>query len=143
MLGSLARWLRMFGYDCAFFATELDDPELAVLAQKEGRWLLTRDRELAASGPRTVLIRSTDLDEQLREVLQRRRLQPRPDLVHSRCSACNGELAATTAEQVAGQVPPHVAKTVDSYKVCCDCGRIYWRGSHTERIVARMERVCT
>ena len=58
MLGSLARWLRFFGFDAAYMDPSTDDRRLAERASTEDRWLLTRDRELASIGPRTMLLRS-------------------------------------------------------------------------------------
>jgi uncharacterized protein with PIN domain len=141
MLGSLARWLRLFGFDCTFSA-ELDDSQLARLAEVEQRWLLTRDRELATKGPRTLLVRSTKLDEQLLEVLSRRRLHLEVSLEQARCSVCNGELRAIDSIEAIESVPPHVAQTVETYRQCQDCRRVYWNGSHTSRILDRMERIC-
>jgi uncharacterized protein with PIN domain len=141
MLGSLARWLRLFGFDCRFLGPA-DDDRLAEIARREGRWLLTRDRELAAVGPRTVLIRAGRLDEQLREVFERHDLCPVPTLEQARCSACNGELEEADRETVKGRVPPYVARTAERFRACRDCGRVYWPGSHVERILRRMERIC-
>jgi uncharacterized protein with PIN domain len=140
MLGSLARWLRLFGFDCLFSA-ELDDDQLAYLAEQEQRWLLTRDRALAASGPRALLVRSTGLEEQLLEVLMRRRLCPEVSLASSRCSVCNGNLKPIAKHEAGELVPPHVAETIDVFHQCQSCCRVYWHGSHTARILARMERV--
>jgi len=141
MLGSLARWLRFFGYDCVY-PGPVDDHALAKMAQNESRWLLTSDRELASIGPRTTLIRSRDLEAQLVEVFDRHGLRPEPTLEHSRCAACNGDLAAVNPDQVAAAVPPHVAKTATRFRRCAQCGRVYWPGTHSGRIVGRMERVC-
>jgi uncharacterized protein with PIN domain len=141
MLGSLARWLRLFGFDCLYLSGA-DDQELARLASHEGRWLLTRDRDLAAVGPRTVLVRSDELEGQLREVFERHGLCPEPSLELARCSACNGELVATERDQVLHKVPPYVARTAERFRSCRSCGRVYWPGTHSERISARMKRVC-
>ena len=141
MLGTLARWLRFFGYDCTF-DTDLDDDQLAELAGREGRWLLTCDRELAAAGPRTSLVRAGDLEDQLVEVLERHGLQPAATLDSARCGHCNGELRPAEGEEVAQRVPPYVARTSERFRVCDGCGRVYWPGTHARRIVARMERVC-
>jgi len=140
MLGSLARWLRFFGYDCEF-RVDLEDGELAELARREERWLLTRDRGLAALGPRTSLIRAGDLDGQLVEVFQRHGLQPTADLDRARCGECNGELLPAPSADVAGRVPPYVVRTAERFRTCGRCGRVYWPGSHARRIVARMGRV--
>jgi len=141
MLGSQARWLRFFGFDCAYPGV-VDDAVVAAFAKEEGRWLLTRDRELAAVGPRTVLIRADTVDEQLLEVFSRHRLRPDSTLEHARCSACNGKLQPVDREQAAASVPPYVAATAERFRRCRDCGRVYWPGTHSVRILQRMQRVC-
>ncbi len=140
MLGTLARWLRLFGYDTLFLGP-VEDRVVAKRAAAEERWLLTRDRELAAVGPRTLLVRAEDLEEQLREVFARLELAPAAGLAGSRCAECNGELEAVEPEEVAAQVPPHVRRTAGRFRRCRGCGRVYWPGSHSGRIVARMHRV--
>lgn len=139
MLGTLARWLRFFGYDCVF--AELPDDEVLRRARAESRWLLTRDRELAARGPRTLLVQAEELEEQVAEVISRLELTPDPTLEHARCGACNGLLEPTSPETAQPLVPPHVAATASSFRHCAGCGRVYWPGSHSPRIVARMERM--
>jgi uncharacterized protein with PIN domain len=141
MLGSLARWLRFFGYDAEFGDPSLADHVLVDRARTEGRWLLTRDRGLASFGPRTVLIRSDELDGQLVEVCQRLGLRPEPGLERARCGECNGELKPVDADQIAELVPPYVFRTAERFKRCDGCGRVYWPGSHGERIVEKMQGV--
>jgi len=140
MLGSLARWLRLMGFDAAFEA-DLPDAALARRAAAEGRWLLTRDRELAAAGPRTVLIRSEGLEDQLVETFTRLGLVPDPRLVGTRCAACNGTVRPVAREAVAGRVPPFVMATAEAFRACEGCGRVYWRGSHVTRIEERIARI--
>lgn len=141
MLGSLARWLRLWGYDAVYLGTEPADEELAERARREGRWLLTRDRELAAAGPRTVMIRSEPVDEQVAEVFERLGLRPGPDLAEARCAECNGAVADASREDVAGDVPPYVLATAERFRRCLECGRVYWPGTHVERILERMRGV--
>jgi len=141
MLGSLARWLRFFGYDAAFLGPDKDDSEVAEAARVEGRWLLTRDRELATVGPRTMLIRSEDVESQLVEVFSRLGLFPAPDLGGSRCSECNGELEPVDRGAVRDEVPPYVLGTAERFRRCRGCGRVYWPGTHTERIVSTMQSI--
>lgn len=141
MLGSLARWLRFFGYDAAFLGPEVDDEEVAAQARDDERWLLTRDRELAAVGPRTLLVRSEDVESQLMEVFKRLGLRPTPDLGASRCGECNGSLEPVLRDHVTDQVPPYVFATADRFRRCRRCGRIYWPGTHADRIVQTMVAV--
>ncbi len=141
MLGTLARWLRLLGYDAELVGPDARDAEVAARAAAEGRVLLTRDRELAAAGPRTVLVRAERLEDQLAEVIGRLGLDPRPEARGTRCAACNGEVTPVERETVAGLVPPYVYGSAGSFRRCAGCGRVYWRGSHVPRIERRLERV--
>jgi len=141
MLGSLARWLRFFGFDTLYFEPGLADDVLARTARLEGRWLLTRDRRLASEGPRTLLLRTESLDGQLFEVFSRLGLNPRADLDRSRCGECNGVLEGVGRNEVSKVVPPHVLATAPRFRRCPDCGRVFWPGTHSERIVERMAKI--
>ncbi|HIE39638.1 MAG TPA: hypothetical protein EYP77_11345 [Anaerolineae bacterium] len=137
MLGRLARWLRLLGYDTAY-ENDADDLRLARRARAEGRVLLTRDRELAARrGLHTLLLESEVLEEQIRQV--REALGPPPDLALSRCSLCNLSLEPATHEEVADRVPPYVLRTQERFRTCPGCGRVYWGGTHLERMRQQME----
>lgn len=141
MLGSLARWLRLFGFDTLYPAPGPEDSVLAERAKDENRWLLTRDRELAAAGPRSLLVRSSALEEQLTEVFDRLGLQPCPTLENARCGECNGPFEEVSRDELADVVPPHVLATSPRFHRCKGCGRVYWPGSHGDRILDRMRRV--
>jgi len=138
MLGRLAKWLRLLGYDTAY-ENDATDHELARRARAEGRILLTRDRELAQRrGLRTLLVCSEDLEEQVDEV--REALGPAPDPSLTRCSVCNGLLEGVSGTDVADRVPPYVRQTHADFFRCTQCGRIYWRGSHVEAMDEELER---
>ena len=47
MVGRLARWLRVLGFDVVY-SSQYDDDEIIRLANAEGRIILTRDTRLAA-----------------------------------------------------------------------------------------------
>ncbi len=138
MLGGLARWLRFAGLDTTFSATATD-AELAAEARREERWLLTRDRRLAAkAGPRVLCIQAIEVREQLREVCARLRLTLDPARFFTRCSRCNGALEPVGRESVAALVPPFVATHASSFSRCAGCGQVYWPGTHHGRILARL-----
>lgn len=141
MLGSLCRWLRLFGYDAEYGGVRLTDSEILIRAAGHGRLLVTRDRELASIGPRTMLVRSSGLEDQLVEVFSRLSLDPAPTLEHSRCTVCNGVLEDVTRGAVAGLVPPYTWRTAPRFRQCILCARVYWPGTHGDRIVARLQRV--
>jgi uncharacterized protein len=142
MLGALARWLRALDLDVAY-DPELDDPELVAKAVAEERTILTRDRRLTERrlARNHLLIRSDDVDEQVRQVLDELGLQPDPARFLGRCLRCNTPLETVDAEAARARVPPWVARTHDTFRACPACGRVYWRGSHVERMAKRIERM--
>ncbi|HSK81584.1 MAG TPA: Mut7-C RNAse domain-containing protein [Thermoanaerobaculia bacterium] len=142
MLGALARWLRAFDVDVAYDPA-LDDPELVQRAVAEGRTILTRDRKLTERrlARNHILIRSDDVDEQVRQVLDELGLQPDLRRLLGRCLRCNLPLDEMDAEAARAQVPPYVARTHDEFRACPGCGRIYWRGTHVDRMARRLARM--
>ena len=136
-VGRLARWLRALGYDASYHA-RIDDAELVREAASEGRVLLTRDRDLTRRRViqtglvRAVLIRDDDVRSQLRQVFGELGLELKGAL--TRCIVCNAELEARVPAVVAERVPPFVRRTQSRYSECPTCGRIYWAGTHWQRI---------
>lgn len=139
MLGRLARWLRLLGYDAAY-ENDAADLHLARRARAEGRVLLTRDHALAARrGLETLLITSEKLEEQIEQV--RRALGPPPEPALSRCNRCNVPLQDAAPEEVADRVPPYVLRTQDTFRRCPECGRVYWAGTHLEHMSEQVDAV--
>ena len=139
MLGRLAKWLRILGFD-TLYDPALDDHALLRLARAEGRILLTCDRELAhRRGAPSLLVESTDLESQLRQVV--RDLHLNPDAAFSRCPVCNAPLREVEKSQVAGRVPPYVFRTQERFSLCPQCGRIYWRGTHWARMCQKIAQL--
>jgi hypothetical protein len=135
MLGSLGRWLRLLGYDTAIASSE-PDWQIVRQARAEGRVILTRDRELARRrGVRTLLVLADDLDSQLAQAVHDLDLsQPQPG---TRCLYCNEALQPANRTDVAGDVPPYVLQTQETFRRCPDCRRVYWRGTHWLKIEER------
>lgn len=139
MLGSLAKWLRILGYDTAYYP-DLDDRQLVRLARAEDRVLLTRDRELSRRrGVKALLVTSEELDQQLGEVFTRLKLVP--DRAFSRCPVCNEPLQGLAAEEARRRVPPYVAQTQQAFRLCPKCQRIYWRGTHWQHMEEYLARL--
>ena len=137
MLGRLAKWLRLLGYDTAYDNAAADD-KLARRARAESRVLLTRDRCLAARrGLRVLSIQSEILEEQVQEVQDA--FGPPPDPVLSRCSVCNVALEQASPAEIADRVPPYVLQTQAEFRRCPDCRRIYWPGSHVQEMRNQIE----
>jgi uncharacterized protein with PIN domain len=138
-VGRLARWLRALGYDASYHA-HIEDAALVREAAAEDRVLLTRDRDLLkrrviqSGNVRAILIRHDDVTQQLRQVFTELGLDAQHS--HTRCIECNAELQAREAEMVAARVPPFVRRTQTRYSECPGCGRIYWAGTHWQRMRA-------
>lgn len=142
MLGALARWLRALDVDVTY-DPELDDPELVERAVAEGRTILTRDRRLTERrlARNHLLIRSDDVAEQLQQVLTELGLRPDPDRLLGRCLRCNVPLEPLDAEAARARVPPWVARTQETFRACPECGRVYWRGTHVQRMLSRLREM--
>ncbi len=134
MLGKLARWLRILGYD-TLYDTSWDDLELARISRAEGRILLTRDVPLSKRrGIQTLLIQSEQPREQLRQVFHHLHLHDA--LAYSRCPVCNESLKSVPPDAVRDRLPKFVLANHDSFRECPQCGRIYWPGTHWEGMQA-------
>ncbi len=137
MLGRLATWLRLLGYDTAYVPSA-DDAQLVRLARAEERILLTRDVELTRRrGVQCVWIESEQVTEQVEQVLRVFNLLPRE--AFSRCAVCNCVLEEVSKESVRDAVPPYVFHTQERFRRCPRCERVYWRGTHWARMNARLE----
>jgi uncharacterized protein with PIN domain len=141
MLGRLARWLRILGYDTRYEA-HVEDAALVQSALREERVILTRDRALPEEFrvPALVLVEAERPEDQLRELVKRFGLDTEGRLF-TRCSRCNGELEEAPRHLIAERVPPRVLRDHDRFKRCPGCGRVYWEGSHADRIRHAIRRV--
>ena len=137
MLGSLARWLRMLGYDTVY-SREMTDDEIVQLAQKDGRHILTRDKDLAAK-PNATMVAEDDLDAQLLTVRDVFELRYEESAI--RCSTCNGDLVSVGKEEVAESVPSGALESNTEFWRCRACGKVYWRGTHWLGIMERLRRL--
>ena len=133
MVGKLARYLRMAGYDVAYFNDASDDFILKT-AMKEDRIVLTRDtlmlerRQFRNGTLKSVFILNDDIREQLLQIRSELNISLGPDLI--RCLICNDLLVRVSKREVRNKVPPYVYGTQDDFMYCRECGRYYWRGSH-------------
>jgi uncharacterized protein len=145
MLGGLAKWLRAAGYDTYYAreGTDISDGSLVRMAFEEGRVLLTSDRGFLERKPvrdqevSLLVVSHLPVEDQLRLVVRSFGLAQRP----SRCMGCNGELETVQVSAVVDRVPPGVIRDHRNFFRCRGCGRVFWHGSHWERICGRLERV--
>ncbi len=140
-LGRLAAYLRMLGFDC-LYERDSDDEELAEIAQREERILLSRDRRLLMRKAVTYgyCLRSLDSLEQLSEIIQRFDLAKRIIPFH-RCLRCNHLLEPVAKEVVFERLEPLTKLYFDEFQICPACEQVYWKGSHYERMQGLIEQL--
>jgi hypothetical protein len=134
-LGGLARFLRMLGYDTAH-DNNIADAEIRRISREERRIVLTRDRDLLKSADivRGAYVHALKPEKQLREISDRYGLAAaaRPFTV---CLRCNLQLDSVDKASIADRLPELVAEMHGSFKHCRGCDRVYWPGSHYERML--------
>jgi hypothetical protein len=137
--GRLARWLRFLGFDCLHDQSETDSHLLRQAAGQD-RVILTRDRRLAAKtlARQVILLDSPDPLIQLREVLNTLALAVESGGVLTRCTICNEKTESVDASAVWERIPPYVQRTQTAFRLCRSCGRVYWKGTHVERMLERL-----
>jgi uncharacterized protein with PIN domain len=139
MLKGIGRWLRAAGYDTAFAEDGASDARLLARARAEDRVLLTCDRRLAGRAdrdPRVVILVSERLDEAAAALADRLGI----DWLHApftRCLIDNAVLSSASERELA-RLPERTRWGVGPFRVCPDCGRVYWPGSHVRRMTARL-----
>ncbi|MEN3038417.1 MAG: Mut7-C RNAse domain-containing protein [Candidatus Kryptonium sp.] len=141
MLGKLARWLRLIGYD-TIYNPNLSAKELVKIADEEGRIFITRSKRIVEElGVKNFyIVRSEKFREQLAEIVKELNLDTETNLF-SRCSICNTEIVEVEKSSVINLIPDETAKSFDEFYQCPKCGKIYWDGSHTTRILKLLKEI--
>ncbi|MCG8335161.1 MAG: Mut7-C ubiquitin/RNAse domain-containing protein [Proteobacteria bacterium] len=140
-LGKTAKNLRMLGFD-AHYENNLDDPEIIEIAQKDKRIILTRDKELLKNSKVThgYWVRSKNSDKQISEVIKRFDLYSKIKPFH-RCMSCNGLIEEIEKEKVLDRLEPKTKQYFNEFFICLGCDKIYWKGSHFERMEAKIAKL--
>jgi uncharacterized protein with PIN domain len=142
MLGSLARWLRILGYDTVYH-NDMEDELLKLESISSNRILVTRDTKLQKNaekiGSESILIHSEHILGQLEELVNELKISLVPK--NTRCPRCNGKLELVNKDEIIGKVPEESYKVFDEYWVCIDCDSIYWKGSHWIQIEETLRKV--
>lgn len=141
MLGRLAKWLKILGFDTVYFS-KIEDSDLLTLAQKEGRILLTRDNALIEKSRsiKTLFIESEDWNSQVEQVLNAFDLWQSVD-PYSRCIECNTALKDLPKSSAKNLVVPFVYERADSFAICGQCGRVFWKGTHHQDMEFKIEEI--
>ncbi|MDJ0924427.1 MAG: Mut7-C RNAse domain-containing protein [Acidimicrobiia bacterium] len=140
-LGKLARYLRLLGFD-ALSDGQLRDTDLVAISVDEQRILLTKDRPLLKRSAVThgYFVRAVHPEDQVVEVVRRfdlsRLIEP-----FARCLECNGLIEPVGKNEIEHLLEPLTKRYFDEFRRCPGCGRIFWRGSHHERLAVLVETV--
>jgi len=140
-LGKLVKLLRMCGFD-AIYSNKYTDHNIAELAEKEDRIVLTRDRRLLRQ--RIIIhgywLRSIDPDQQIYEVLKRFDLFSivKPFNI---CLECNGLIKPVEKDEILNQLEPKTIQYFDEFYQCQNCKKIYWKGSHYEHMSKFLDNI--
>ena len=141
MLGRLAKWLRLLGYDVVY-EPSISDDELIAMAIHEHRIILTMDRKLTEreSARNSLLIKSPSYREQLKQVITHYNIDYKSG-TFTRCLVCNKLLDPIKKEKIRDRVPPYVYSTQDEFDICQQCSRVYWSGTHRIKMLEMLDEI--
>jgi uncharacterized protein with PIN domain len=142
-MGKLARYLRMCGFDTVF-KNDISDNEIINRSIKEKRIILTRDLGILKNGQvqRGYFVRTQKPIYQCREVFQKFDLF-RQNKPFTRCMECNGLFYKANKKSVRTMVPLKTYKYYQDFYRCNDCQNIYWKGSHYEKMLKTIDKICS
>jgi uncharacterized protein with PIN domain len=146
MLGKLAKWLRILGYD-VLYSNKYSDWQILRRAEKEGRVIVTRDKTLyrraIKKGLTAILTpygEDADLVDALAAVALSTGISLDFDPSRTRCPICNVRLERISKAEALSYVPKDIWSKYDEFWRCPKCGKIYWRGRHWKTITDKLER---
>lgn len=138
MLGTIAKKLRMLGFDSLYHSI-IDDDRLILIAKKENRIIITKDHALAVNAIQhdipTIQVHTHTEKEQLIEIAKAmdwKRFSL--DASSARCSLCNGMLESVPKQDIIDKILPRIAESVVEFWKCSECGHIYWMGTHIRNL---------
>ena len=141
MLGTLAKWLRIYGFDTFYATNNLDDSDILDMAKTEKRILISRDKRLIQNARKEnikiVELKTTDIDEQIRKVITDYPVDKNKFL--SRCIICNSKVEDIDKNKVKDKIPDRIFINKEKFWFCKKCNKIYWKGSHYENMIKKMD----
>lgn len=141
MLGRLARWLRILGYDTVYFSGDKRS-DLIIMSLREERIILTRDSHLGKrQGFNRLVLNSDSVEEQLKKVIAHFKLKSDTNKVFTRCILCNRVLEEVPKSEVKGKVPLYVFENQERFTQCRYCSKIYWPGTHWDKVRKIIEEI--
>ena len=140
MLGRLAKWLRILGYDTVY-ADRTFDEKLLLKSLNEGRVIVTRNRRLSSKRAwKLSLIKSDKFPEQIKQLVSERKLNLDRNYFFTRCALCNAELKPVDdKETIKTLVPEYVFKTSQKFSRCPNCSKLFWPGTHYDLLLKTLK----
>lgn len=141
MLGKLAKWLKILGFDTLYFS-KIEDESFLKLAAQERRIILTRDTGLIEKSGQVkhLFITSENWYEQIQQVLAAFDLWDKVK-PNSRCLECNVEMKTLSRKSAKNLVAPFIYEHARSFAICPQCGRVYWQGTHSQEMEAKIKQI--
>jgi len=144
MLGGLARWLRILGYEVRYDASAKDN-DLLTIAVEDNMVLLTRDRELHQRAVAKKIVSSLVVgeteEERLAQMASSFGVRLETNMAETRCPECGASLMEKSKSDLADKVPEESFKLYNQFWKCSNqtCGKVYWVGSHWKHIRQTLE----
>ena len=140
-LGKLCRYLRLCGFD-TLYDQRASDQQMIRTGVKEKRILLTRDIGLLKNNQIYFgyFVRHIDPQKRIKEVVRQFRLRDKISPFKI-CTKCNGRLKRVAKKDVLDQLPPKVKKYYRIFHRCSKCKKVYWKGSHYERLQEAIDQI--
>jgi uncharacterized protein with PIN domain len=143
MLGTLAKWMRIYGLDTFYASNEMDDSELIEICKKEKRALITSDKDLIIRARRenlkTIVIKSIDINDQIRKIISDKEIDTKKLL--SRCILCNSKVIDIKKTEVKEKVPERIYENNEKFWYCKNCNKIYWKGTHFKNMIKKINEI--
>lgn len=137
MLGNLARWLRLLGYDTLYYRN-VEDWRLLNIARDEGRVLLTKDlvlyRKALKKEITSLYIESSNIAESLALMAKKLGIKLKFDESNTRCPLCNTLLVLIPKAEALHLTSPEVGRKYDNFWRCPKCSKVFWQGNHWNTI---------
>jgi uncharacterized protein with PIN domain len=133
-LGKLAKYLRMLGFD-TLYQNDFGDQEIIDIAQDENRIILTRDKLLLRSKrvDHGYYVRETEKHAQLIEIVKKFDLYSQ-FRSFTRCMTCNAKLVKKDKSEIKDKIDSDTARIFNEFFHCPACDKVFWKGSHFERM---------
>jgi len=140
-LGKLAKYMRLLGID-TFYKNDIQEIEIINISINEKRTILTKNKNLLKRNEviNGYWIRNENVESQIKEVVRRFKLQNKIKYF-SRCLICNSQLKFIEKEKIINRIPSRVKEWCNEFYYCENCDKIYWKGSHYNKMLMTLKEL--